>query len=94
MTDHTAGAEAARALLPDSPHHQPERPTLPAATDHRFSLDDVQLHDLCYHAATRYLRTQHGMTLARAHDHAGRIAAMAVVAAWAEHGPDPSAGAS
>lgn len=89
MTDHHAAAEAVRAIMDTKTSRpQAEAPTLPVA-ETTFSLDDVQLHDLCYHAATRYLHRQYGMTKERSHTHAGRIAAMAVVAAWAEHSHEP-----
>lgn len=54
-------------------------PSLPMAGP-TFQLDDVQLHDLIYHAVTRYLTTQR-YTKTLAHETASRVAGLAVATA-------------
>lgn len=77
-------AAAVRALAGLPPRERiPQSPTLPSAAPRMFTLNEDQLHDLTYHAVTTYLRGLSGMTDQRAHLHAGRIAAAAVLSALA-----------
>lgn len=57
-----------------------DTPSLPVAGP-TFVLDDVQLHDLIYHATTRYLISNH-QTKTQAHETAARIAGLALSAAY------------
>lgn len=73
----------------------PTEPTLPLPDARLFTLTELELHDLTYHAVTTYLRSLSGMTREKAHQHAARIADRAVTAALASDyvhvGPDPRA---
>lgn len=57
--------------------------TLPTAGPRTFTLNEDELHDLTYHAATTYLYGLASLTKARAQQHAIRIANAAVVHALA-----------
>lgn len=76
-----AGLEPRAALI--------ETPTLPAAGA-LFVMDDVQLHDLTYHAVTRYLTSQR-WTKTAAHEVASRVAGLALSSAMvSDYRQDPA----
>lgn len=93
--DHHAAADAVRSVMnTELRFTSTETPSLPMAAGALFTLDEVQLYDLTYHAVTRYLHNVTGMPRSKSHIHAGRIAASAVVTALASdyrHDREPAA---
>lgn len=89
--DHRSGAAAVRSVIAAGP--RPTSPTLEVTT-RLFTLTEAELHDLAYHAVTRYCT---GLTIpkSKAHDHAARIASLTIHAAvasdYVHEGVDPRA---